>query len=94
MRWPLRNFYIGRHLIDSYKNKISESAVGFRSGSFTLKLARWKKNLASCGPWEASFSSHWLIFGGEEISIPQTWPIRKSCIYVDFKTPKFPFEIN
>jgi hypothetical protein len=56
--------------IDSYRNTISEWGVGFRYGNFTLKLARGKKNLASRG----------LIFGGEEISIPETRPIRKSYI--------------
>jgi hypothetical protein len=85
MGWPLKNFYTFNHLVD---NKISEWAVGFRNGNFTLKLARGKKNLASCGrpvprtygPWEASFSSRGLIFEGEEISIPENRPIRKSYI--------------
>ena len=36
--------------IDSYRNKISEWAMGFRYGNFTLKLARGKKSLASRGP--------------------------------------------
>jgi hypothetical protein len=62
MRWPLRNLYTFNHLVDSYRNTISEWAVGFRHGNFTLKLARG------------------LIFGGEEISIPETRPIRKSYI--------------
>ena len=51
MRWPLRNFYTFNHLFDSYRNTISEWAVGFRYGNFTLKLARGKKSLASCGLW-------------------------------------------
>ena len=40
---------------------------------------------SSRGPWEASFSSRGLIFGVEEISIPETRPIRKSyiCAYID-----------
>ena len=62
MRWPLRNFYNFNHLVDSYRNTISEWVVGFRYGNFNLKLA--------CG----------LIFGGEEISIPENRPIRKSYI--------------
>ena len=50
MRWPLRNFYTFNHLVDSYRNTISERAMGFRYGNFTLKLARGKKSLASRGP--------------------------------------------
>jgi hypothetical protein len=38
------------HLVDSYRNTISEWAVGFRYGNFTLKLALGKKSLASHGP--------------------------------------------
>ena len=49
-KWPLRNFYTFHHLVDSYRNTISEWAVGFRYGNFTLKLARGKKSLASRGP--------------------------------------------
>ena len=37
MRWPLRNFYTFNRLVDSYRNKISEWAVGFRYGKFTSK---------------------------------------------------------
>jgi len=33
-------------LVDSYRNTISEWAVGFRYENFTLKLARGKKSLA------------------------------------------------
>ena len=32
------------------------------------------------GPWEASFSTRRLIFWGEDISMPETQPIRKSYI--------------
>ena len=64
MHWPLRNFYTFHHLVDSYRNTISEWTVGFRYGNFTLKLARG------------------LIFGGEEISVPETRPIRKSYICI------------
>ena len=32
-------------MVDSYRNTISEWAVGFRYGNFTLKLARGKKSL-------------------------------------------------
>jgi hypothetical protein len=46
----LRNFYTFNHLVDSYRNTISEWAVGFSYGNFTLKLARGKKSLASRGP--------------------------------------------
>ena len=87
MQWPLRNFYTFNHLDDSYRNAISEWAEGFRYGNFTLKLARGKKSLASCGPTalgRARFSSRGLIFGGEEISIPETRPIRKSYIFNSF----------
>ena len=48
VQWPLRNFYTFNHLDDSYRNAISEWAVGFRYGNFTFKLARGKKNLAFC----------------------------------------------
>ena len=37
------------HLVDSYRNTISEWTVDFRYGNFTLKLARGKKSLASRG---------------------------------------------
>jgi hypothetical protein len=47
MRWPLRNFYTFNHLVDSYRNTISEWAMGFRYGNFTLKLAREKKSIFS-----------------------------------------------
>ena len=85
-------------LVNSYRNTISEWAVGFRYGNFfipwvekNLKISPWEGK--SClprayGPWEASFSSRGLIFGGffnpwdEEIPIPETRPIRKSYIPV------------
>ena len=50
MRWPLSNFYMFNQLVDSYRNTISEWALGFRYGNFTLKLGRGKKSLASRGP--------------------------------------------
>jgi hypothetical protein len=74
MRWPLRNFYTFHHLVDSYRNTISEWALGFCYGNFTLKLASGKKSLASRGP---TALARGLIFGGEEISIPETRPIQK-----------------
>jgi hypothetical protein len=77
MRWPLRNFYTFNHLVDSYRNTISEWAVGFRYRNFTLKSALGPKARGRQG-----FSSRGLIFGGEEISIPETRPIRKSYIYL------------
>ena len=57
---------------------------GFQVWKFHLKISPWEKKPClprAYGPWEASFSSCWLIFGGEEISIPETWPIRKSYIF-------------
>jgi hypothetical protein len=36
----LKNVYTSHHLVDSYRNTISEWAVGFRYQNFTLKLAR------------------------------------------------------
>ena len=36
--------------VNSYRNTISEWAVCFRYGNFTLKLAHGKKSLISCGP--------------------------------------------
>ena len=66
-----------------------QSSVGsycdFRFGNFTLKLACGKKKPClprAYGPWEADFSSRGLIFGGEEISIPENRPIRKSYIFL------------
>ena len=61
MRWPLRNFYTFNHLVDSYRNTISEWAVCFRYGNFTLAQA--------------------YIFEGEQISILETWLIRKSFTF-------------
>ena len=79
MQWPLRNFYTFIHLVYSNRKTISKWTVGFRYGNFTLKLARGKKKqpclLWSYGPWVSSLG---LIFGGGEISIPETRPIRKS----------------
>jgi hypothetical protein len=70
MGWPLRNFYTFNYLVDSYRNTISEWAVDFRYGNFTLKSVHGKKSIASSG----------LIFGGKEIFIPETRPIQKSYI--------------
>ena len=56
---------------------------GFQVRKFHLKISPWKEKpclLRAFGPWEASFSSRGLIFGGEEISIPEIWLIRKSYI--------------
>ena len=56
---------------------------GFQVWKFHVKISLWveKPSLPRAyGPWEASFLSHELIFGGEEISISETWPIRKSYI--------------
>jgi hypothetical protein len=53
-------------LVDSYRNKISEWAVGFRYGNLVLKLSLGKKKhclLQAYDPWDASFSSHGLIIG-------------------------------
>jgi hypothetical protein len=85
-------------LVNSYRNTISEWAVGFRYGNFfipwgekNLKISQWEEKaylLRAYSPWEESFSSRGLIFGGffnpwdEEISIPETRPIRKSYIFL------------
>ena len=56
---------------------------GFQVWKFHLKISPWEEKPClprAYGPWEASFSSRGLIFGGEEISIPETRPIRKSYI--------------
>jgi hypothetical protein len=56
---------------------------GFQVWKLHLKISPWEEKPClprAYGPWEASFSSHGLIFGGEEISIPETWPIRKAYI--------------
>ena len=56
---------------------------GFQVWKFHLKISPWEEKpclLRAYNPWEASFSSRGLIFGGEEISIPETLPIRKSYI--------------
>ena len=84
MRWPLKKFYTFHHLADFNRNTVPEWTMGFRYGNFTLKLARGKKSLASHGPTTLGrqvFLSR-LIFGGEEISIPETRPIQKSYIPV------------
>ena len=55
----------------------------FQVWKFHLKISPWEEKPClprAYGPWEASFSSRGLIFGGEEISIPETLPIRKSYI--------------
>ena len=69
--WLLQeyNFWMGR---------------GFQVWKFHLKISPWEEKPClprAYGPWEASFSSRGLIFGGEEISIPETRPIRKSYIF-------------
>ena len=56
---------------------------GFQVWKFHLKISPWEEKPClprAYGPWEASFSSRGLIFGGEEISIPETRPIQKSYI--------------
>ena len=70
--------------------------VGFRdlvgtgiapvSKKTAVKIARGKKKPChprAYGPCEAGLSSRGLIFGGEEIFIPETWPIQKSYILED-----------
>ena len=57
---------------------------GFQVWKFHLKISPLEEMpclLRAYGPWEASFSSRGLIFGGEEFSMPETRPIRKSYIY-------------
>ena len=46
----------------------------------TLKKGVWVPQAYGPWDWEASFSSCGLIFGGEEISIPETRPVWKSYI--------------
>ena len=77
MKWQMRKFYTFNHLVDSYRNTISEWAVGFRYQNFTSKFAHGNKSLASSG----------LIFVGEEISIPETQPIQKSYISLISESP-------
>ena len=83
-------------LVNSYRNTISKWALGFRYRNFfiprvekNLKISPWEENSnlpRAYGPWEDRVSSLGLIFGGffnpwdEEISIPETRPIRKSYI--------------
>ena len=57
--------------------------MGFGYGNLTLKLTSGKKTLppVGYGSWEGSFSSRWLVFGGKEVSIPETGPIRKPYIF-------------
>ena len=85
-------------LVNSYRNTISKWALGFRYRNFfiprvekNLKISPWEGNSnlpRAYGPWEDRVSSLGLIFGGffnpwdEEISIPETQPIRKSLIAV------------
>ena len=57
---------------------------GFQVWKFHLKISPWEEKSRlprAYDPWETSFSSLGLIFEGEEISIPETRPIRKSYIY-------------
>jgi hypothetical protein len=56
---------------------------GFQVWKFHLKIS----------PWEASFSSRGLIFGGEEISIPETRPIRKFYIVLKIAITTTQFKI-
>ena len=70
--WLLQeyNFWMGR---------------GFQVWKFHLKISPWEEKPClprAYGPWEASFSSRGLIFGGEEISMPETQPIRKFYILI------------
>jgi len=75
-----------------------EWAVRFRYGNFTLKLACVKKSLASRGPTALgtqAFSSLGLIFGGEEISIPEPRPILEIlCFCLLFLTCTILFDLN
>ena len=89
------------HLVNSYRNTISEWAVGFSYGNFfipwvekNLKISPWEGKAylpRAYGPWEESFSSRGLIFGGffntwdEEIFIPETHGPFGNCIPVRVK---------
>ena len=93
-------------LVNSYRNTISKWALGFRYRNFfiprvekNLKISPWEGNSylpRAYGPWEERVSSLGLIFGGffnpwdEEISIPETRPIRKS--YISFHSSIFGME--
>ena len=55
----------------------------FTGMEISPKMGRKALPLWAYGPWEASFFSRGLIFGGEEILIPETRPIRKSYISND-----------
>jgi hypothetical protein len=69
----IEKFLTFHYLVDSYRNTISEWA-GFQVWKFHLKISPWEKK-----------ACRGLIFGGEEISIPETRPIRKSYIsYLTF----------
>ena len=88
-------------LVNSYRNTISKWALGFRYRNFfiprvekNLKISPWEGNSnlpRAYGPWEDRVSSLGLIFGGffnpwdEEISIPETRPIRKSYILPNYE---------
>ena len=81
MRWPLRNLYTFHRLVDSYRNTIFQMGRGFQVWRFHLKvsLREEKPCLPQVyDPWEASFSSRGLIFGGEDISIPE-----QGLLYLD-----------
>ena len=54
---------------------------GFQVWKHHLEIRPWeeKRCLAwAYDPWVESFSYRGLVFGGEEISMPETWPIQKS----------------
>ena len=60
---------------------------GFQVWKFHPKISPWEEKLClprAYSPWEASFSSRGLIFGGEGISIPETQLIQKSYNYNNY----------
>jgi hypothetical protein len=63
----MRAVKIENRLVNSYRNTISEWAVGFRYGNFFIP---WVENNLKISPWE------------EEIPIPETRPILKSYIHI------------
>ena len=78
MRWPLRNFFTFHHL-QEYNFQMGR---GFQVWKFHLKISLWEEKayLSWAWPLGGKIFFPWLIFGGEEISMPESRPIRKSYI--------------
>ena len=102
MRWPLRNFYTFNHLVDSYKNTISEWAMGFRYENFTLKLPHGKKVLPPAGlqplggklfffPWANFWSwKNFYTWNSAHSEILYSFPrVRNNYFFSDFTKNNF-----